>query len=83
MGANLGALLKDHNGNVLAGLSGELLQPDRGGEPRGPGADDHDVELHGLALNTLAQGLNSKSGRSGRIRAFAGGTSWGYWLPPS
>ena len=27
----------------------ELLQPDRGGEPGRPGADDDDVELHRLA----------------------------------
>ena len=51
MGADLRALLKHHHGDVLAGLGGELLEPDRGGKPGGAGADDHDVELHGLALD--------------------------------
>ncbi len=42
-------------------LGGELLQPDRGGEPRGPGADDDDVELHGLAFGHFTQGSGSGS----------------------
>ena len=45
MGADLGALL-DHD---HAELGRQLLQPDRGGKPGRAGADDDDVELHGLA----------------------------------
>ncbi len=37
-------------------LGGELLQPDRGGQPRGPGADDDDVELHDLAFGGFWRG---------------------------
>ena len=45
MRADLGALLDHHHGEI--GI--ELLQPDRRRKPGGPGADDHDVELHRLA----------------------------------
>ena len=45
MGADLGALLDDDDGGVRR----ELLQADRGGEARRPGADNHDVEFHRLA----------------------------------
>jgi hypothetical protein len=47
--ADLGALL-DHD---HAEVGRELLEPDRGGEPGGPGADDHHVELHRLAGGQL------------------------------
>ena len=50
MRADLRALL-DHDD---AELGVELLQADRGGEPGGPGADDHDVEFHRLAGGQFA-----------------------------
>src|ERR1700734_3023828 len=39
----------------------ELLQPDRRAEPRRPGADDHDIELHGFTRRQFfgAHGLIS------------------------
>ena len=49
MRADLGALLHDHD----AEFGRELLQPDRGGEAGGAGADDHDVEFHALAGRQL------------------------------
>ena len=45
MRADFGTLL--HHDDVEIGV--ELLQPDRRGEARRPGADDHDVEFHGFA----------------------------------
>ncbi|MHC2274985.1 hypothetical protein ACVME8_001596 [Bradyrhizobium diazoefficiens] len=45
MRADLGALL--HHDDVEIGV--ELLQPDRGRQARGAGADDDDVEFHGFA----------------------------------
>ena len=45
MGADLGALLDHDDRDVRR----ELLEPDRGGKPRRPGADDDDVELHRFA----------------------------------
>ena len=45
MGADLGALLDHDDG----GFRRELLEPDRGGKPGRPGADDDHVELHRLA----------------------------------
>src|SRR3546814_457984 len=49
VGADLGALLQDADGDLPAGFRRKLLQPDRGGQARGPGADDHDVVFHGFA----------------------------------
>jgi hypothetical protein len=45
VGTDLRALF-DHDHR---GLGRQLLEPDRGREPGRPGADDHHVELHGLA----------------------------------
>ena len=45
MRADFRALL--HHDHRQIGV--ELLQPDRSGEARRPGADDHDVEFHGFA----------------------------------
>ncbi len=45
MRADLGAFLDDDD----AALGIELLQPDRGGEAGGAGADDDDVIFHRLA----------------------------------
>ena len=53
MRADLGALLQHDDGELLALLGGKLLQPDRRGEPGRSGADNDDVELHGLALDRL------------------------------
>src|SRR5262249_55412143 len=47
--ADLGALLHHH----YADVGRDLLETDGGGEPRRPGADDHDVELHRLARRQL------------------------------
>jgi hypothetical protein len=49
MRADLGALFHHDDGDVRR----ELLEPDRGGEPGRPGADDDDVELHRLAGGKL------------------------------
>ena len=57
MGADLGAFLHHHDGFVR----GELLQPDRGGEPGRPGADNDGVEFHRLPGRKLG-------GRHGLIR---------------
>ena len=51
MRADLGTLLEDDDTQVLARLGGDLLQADRGRQPGGPGTDDHDIELHRLALD--------------------------------
>ena len=59
MGADLRAFLEHHHGNVVALLGGKLLQPDGGGEPGRPGADNDDVELHGLAFGNVVQNLSS------------------------
>ena len=45
VGADLGALLHHHDGNIRV----DLLEPDRGGEPGRTGADHHHVEFHRLA----------------------------------
>src|SRR5947207_2104732 len=45
MRADPGTLL--HHDDAEIGI--ELLQPDRRGKARRPGADDHDVEFHGFA----------------------------------
>src|SRR5262245_64291346 len=55
MGADVAALLQHHHGDFVAGLGRTLLEPDRGCKPRGPGADDHHVELHGLAFGHVVQ----------------------------
>ena len=55
MGSDLAALLQNYHRDVLAGLGRELLEPDRRGKPCGPGADDHHVELHGLAFGHVVQ----------------------------
>ena len=52
MGADLGALLHHHHG----GLGGELLEPDRGGEPGRAGPDHHHVELHRVARRQVRCG---------------------------
>ena len=45
MGADLGALLHDHDGDVRI----DLLEADGGGEAGRAGADNHHVEFHRLA----------------------------------
>ena len=50
MGADLGALFHDHDGDV--GI--DLLEADGGGQPGRAGADDHHVEFHRLASGSLA-----------------------------
>jgi hypothetical protein len=49
MSADLGAFLHDHHG----GLRRPLLEMDRSGQARRPGANDHDVELHRLTAGHL------------------------------
>jgi hypothetical protein len=49
MRADLGPLLDDDH----RGLGRQLLELDRCGEPGRSGADDHHVELHGLAGGQL------------------------------
>ena len=55
MGPDLCTLLEHDDGDLLVILGRELLQPDGAGEPRRPGAHDHDVEFHGLALGNVVQ----------------------------
>src|SRR5262249_52296211 len=59
MRADLRALLQDHDRKFLVLLDGELLDPDRCGKASGSGADNDDVELHGLALNLVVQASGS------------------------
>ena len=49
MGADFGAFLDDDD----AGVRRQLLQADRRGEPRRPGADDDDVVIHRLARRQI------------------------------
>ena len=51
--ADLGALLQHDDGEFRALFGGKLLQPECRGEPSRSGADNDDVELHGLALDRL------------------------------
>ena len=53
VGADLRALLDDADRNLAAGRRGELLQADRGGEARRPGADHDHVVFHPLARRPL------------------------------
>ena len=53
MRADLRALLKDDDRNVGAFRRRKLLQAYRGRKTGRPGADDDDVELHGLPLRKL------------------------------
>ncbi len=69
VGADLGALFHDHDGNV----GRELLQPDCGRKARGTGADHHHVELHRLPGGHLHHQSPSCSGSSRRrFSTFAG-----------
>ena len=52
MGADLGALLDDHHGNIRI----DLLEADGGGEAGGAGADYHHVEFHRLAGGQVSHG---------------------------
>ena len=45
MGADLGAFLHHDD----ADIGRELLKPDRGGQARRSGADDHHIEFHRFA----------------------------------
>jgi hypothetical protein len=53
MGADLGPLFEDTDGDILTGFSRELLQPDRGGKARRPRTHDDDVIFHGFALDVF------------------------------
>ncbi len=53
MGADLGALLDDAYAKFALAGGRKLLQTDRRGKAGRPGADDHDVVLHPLALRPL------------------------------
>ena len=52
VGADLGAFFHHHD----AELGVELLEADRGRKPGRPGADDHNVEFHRLAVGQIAHG---------------------------
>ena len=47
---DLRAFLEHAHRQLRAAFGAQLLEADRGGETRGPGADDHDVVLHRLAF---------------------------------
>ena len=53
MGADLRALLEHADRELAAMLDGELPQADRGGQPGGPGTDDHDVVVHPIARHSI------------------------------
>ena len=70
---DFGALLQDADGEVGVSGAAELLQPDRGGEPRGPGAHDDHVVAQRLppaaeppSCGAPARREVSAAGRSGR-----------------
>jgi hypothetical protein len=48
--ADLAALLDDHDGQLGVRGFRELLQPDRSGERRRPGADEEHIDFEGIAL---------------------------------
>src|SRR5579872_3483206 len=56
MRADLRALFDDANRDFAAGLGGQLLQTDRGGEAGRPGTDNDHVIFHTLAFDLLALG---------------------------
>ena len=51
MRADLGALLDNGDGDVLACVERLLFQPDGGGQAGRAGADDDHVVVHGFALD--------------------------------
>ena len=52
MGADLGALLHHHDGNIRI----DLLEADGGTKSGRPGADNHHVEFHRLAGGQVSHG---------------------------
>ena len=66
MRADLGTLLHHDDGKLRV----DLLQPDRGREPRRPGADDHDIELHPLAGRQIGFAHGPLGRRKWQLRAF-------------
>src|SRR6185437_3759064 len=62
MGADLRTLLDDADGDLARGFLRQLLQPDRGGEARGAGPDDHDIVFHRLALHASHPALGARRG---------------------
>ena len=48
MRPDLGSLFEDHDRNVLCRRIGQLLEPDRRGEPARPASHDHDIDRHRL-----------------------------------
>ena len=57
VGADLGALLDDADGDLAAGRGGKLEQAAGGGETAGPGAHDHHVKLHAFPFGHAAGSL--------------------------
>ena len=68
MGADLAALL-DHADRAVGS---ELAQPDRGGQARGAGADNHHVEFHPLAGNWIGHCGPPFAGRWRSRRCYGG-----------
>ncbi len=52
VGADFGTLFDDADRDLARGRRRQLLQPDRSGQTRGAGADDHDIVFHCLALHS-------------------------------
>ena len=76
MRADLRALLQHHHGDFLALLGRELLEPDRRGEPGGAGADNDDVEFHGLAFGHFGpKGLLQFGAKAKGLAQSEGGNS--------
>ena len=55
--ADFRAFLDHANGDLAPGRRRQLLQPDRGTQARGAGADDDDVERHRFAVGALSAHL--------------------------
>ena len=71
VGADLGPLLDDADGEVRAVLRAKLPQPDRGGQSRRPRPDDDDVELHRLAFHVPTSLAPAPAGPRGHFRPAA------------
>jgi hypothetical protein len=62
MGADFRALLQQRDRDLRARRLRQLLEPDRGAQPRGAAPDDDDVVLHRLALGVERHGAGSPVG---------------------
>ena len=64
MGTNLRAFFEQADRDFLAVLRRQLLEADRGGQPRGAAANDHHIVFHRIAISTHGQSQNRFSGKA-------------------